>query len=130
MGNGESTYRLDTRASGLAALAAVDGTAQPFDIIIVDQKMPNLTGVEVVTALHERGVKSRIIVLSHLTDEVRKTYEELGVQAIFEKPSDITQLRVPPTPFNFMCSLRRIKGSHHRLRHSDGRVTTAPIPSQ
>ena len=43
--------------------------------------------------LRERGVKSRIIVLSaHLADEVRKTYEELCVQAIFEKPPDIARL--------------------------------------
>ncbi|HEY2711669.1 MAG TPA: response regulator [Chthoniobacterales bacterium] len=91
---GPPRYRLNTVASGQAALAALDGADEPFDVIIVDQKMPNLTGVEVVTALHERGVKSRIIVLSaHVTDEVRQAYEELGVQAIFEKPPDIVQLR-------------------------------------
>ncbi len=90
----ESTYRLDTLASGQAALAALDGAAQSFAVIIVDQKTWNLTGAELVAVLRERGVKSRIIVLSaHLTDEVRKTYEELCVQAIFEKPFDITQLR-------------------------------------
>ena len=87
-------YRLETVESGEAALAALDRADQPFDVIIVDQKMPNLTGVELVPKLRDRGVRSRIIVLSaHLTDEVRKTYEELGVQAIFEKPPDIAQFR-------------------------------------
>lgn len=44
--------------------------------------------------LRGRGVKSRIIVLSaRVTDEVRQTYEDLGVQAFFEKPFDLTQLR-------------------------------------
>jgi DNA-binding response OmpR family regulator len=91
---GPPRYQLNTVDSGAAALAALDSADQPFDVIIVDQKMPNLTGVEVVTALRERGVQSRIIVLSaHITDEVRQTYEELGVQAIFEKPPDINQLR-------------------------------------
>jgi len=42
--------------------------------------------------LRERGLKSRIIVLSaRITDEVRQTYEDFGVQAIFEKPFDIAQ---------------------------------------
>ena len=91
---GPPRYRLDTGASGEAALAAVKAAAQPFDVIIVDQKMPDLTGAQVVAALRERRVKSRIIVLSaHLTNELRKTYEDLDVQAIFEKPFDIAQLR-------------------------------------
>ena len=47
-----------------------------------------------MAALRERGSKSRIIVLSaHLTHELRQIYEGLGVQAIFEKPFDIAQLR-------------------------------------
>ena len=91
---GPPRYQLNTVASGAAALAAIDAADQPFDVIIVDQKMPNLTGAELVATLRERGVPSRIIVLSaHLTDEDRKTYEELGVQVIFEKPPDITKLR-------------------------------------
>ena len=91
---GPPRYRLNTVASGEAALAALASAAEPFDVIIVDQKMPNLTGAELVAAVRERGVKSRIIVLSaHVTNEVRQGYEDLGVQAIFEKPFDIAQLR-------------------------------------
>jgi two-component system response regulator (stage 0 sporulation protein F) len=88
------TYRLHTVASGEAALSAISAAGQVFDVIIVDQKMPNLTGAELVGAMRERGVKSGIIVLSaHITDAVRQVYESLGVQAIFEKPFDIAQLR-------------------------------------
>ncbi len=32
-----------------------------------------------------------MVLSAHLTDEVRKTYEELGVEAIFEVPFGITQ---------------------------------------
>jgi len=89
---GPPRYRLVTVGSGEEAFAAL--AAEPFDVIIVDQKMPNLTGAQLVAALRESGVKSRIIVLSaHVTDDVRKTYEDLGVQAMFEKPFDIAQLR-------------------------------------
>jgi len=91
---GPPRYRLETVASGEAALAALEAAAEPFDVIIVDQKMPNLTGAKLVAVLRERGVKSRIIVLSaHVTNEVRKTYKDLGVQAIFEKPFDVAHLR-------------------------------------
>jgi DNA-binding response OmpR family regulator len=91
---GPPGYRLVTVASGEAALAALEAAAEPFDVLIVDQKLPNLTGAQLVAALRERGVKSRIIVLSaRVNDEVRQTYEDLGVQTFFEKPFDIAQLR-------------------------------------
>jgi len=97
---GPPRYRLNTVASGEAALAAIDAASQPFDVIIVDQKMPNLTGAQLVAELRERGVKSRIIVLSaQVTDEVRQTYEALDVQAIFDKPFDISQLRAAVDAF-------------------------------
>ena len=91
---GPPRYRLITVATGDAALASLEAAVEPFEVIIVDQKMPNLTGAQLVAALRQRGVKSPIIVLSaDITDEVRKTYKDLGVQAIFEKPFDVAQLR-------------------------------------
>jgi CheY-like chemotaxis protein len=80
--------------SGPAALALLDGNSNPFDVIIVDQKMPNLTGVELVEAIRQRGIPGEIIVLSaHLTPEARDAYERLNVHAIFPKPFDLEKLR-------------------------------------
>jgi DNA-binding response OmpR family regulator len=87
-------YQMTAVASGDDALATLDADADPFDVIIVDQKMPNLTGVELVTAIRERGVTSKIIVLSaHLSPEIREAYEQMDVHVMFEKPFDITELR-------------------------------------
>lgn len=86
-------YEVLTVDSGAAALARLDDTAS-FDVIIVDQKMPNQTGVELVGALRERGVSSKIIILSaHVSPDVRETYERLQVYAIFSKPFDLGELR-------------------------------------
>ncbi|HSU86131.1 MAG TPA: response regulator [Chthoniobacterales bacterium] len=90
---GGPRYEMTTVASGLDALARLD-TADTFDVIIVDQKMPNLTGVELVTAIRARGVTGKIIVLSaHLSPEVRAAYEEMDVHSMFTKPFDISELR-------------------------------------
>jgi CheY-like chemotaxis protein len=86
-------YEMLTVDSGAAALARLD-VAADFDVIIVDQKMPNQTGVELVGALRERGISSRIIVLSaHVSPDVRAVYEQLQVYAIFSKPFDLGELR-------------------------------------
>lgn len=87
-------YEVLCVASGDAALATLEANASPYDIIIVDQKMPNLSGVELVEAIRQRGIPGEIIVLSaHLSAEMREAYERLNVHTIFPKPFDVAQLR-------------------------------------
>ena len=87
-------YEVSSAESGPAALAMLDAPANPYDLIIVDQKMPNLTGVELVDAIRKRGIPGNIIVLSaQLSPNIREAYERLNVQAIFPKPFDLNELR-------------------------------------
>ncbi len=87
-------YEVLRADSGDAALALLDACSDLFDLIIVDQKMPNLTGVELVDAIRKRSIPSKIIILSaHLLPEVRETFEGLDVHAIFSKPFDLEELR-------------------------------------
>ena len=87
-------YQVTAAKSGPEALAKLDANSDPYDVIIVDQKMPDLTGLELVSAIKERGVTSRIIVLSAgLSSEIRAAYERMDVHVMFAKPFDITELR-------------------------------------
>ena len=90
----KSHYEVVSVASGEAALANLEANSKPYDVIIIDQRMPNLTGVELVEAIKGRGIPGEIIILSaHLTSETRNAYERLGVHTIFPKPFEIEQLR-------------------------------------
>ena len=54
----------------------LDAPSNLYDLIIVDQKMPNLTGVELVDAIRKRGIPGNIIVLSaQISPEIREAYE-------------------------------------------------------
>ena len=87
-------YEVTGVENGDAALARLDAGSASFDVIIVDQKMPHLTGVELVNAIRERGITSKIMVLSaHLSPDVREAYQRMDVHIIFPKPFDIAQLR-------------------------------------
>ena len=87
-------YEVTCVESGVAALARVDDTSNQYDVIIVDQKMPHLTGAELVSALRERGDHGKIIVLSaHLSSEIRETYERMDVHEMFSKPFNVGELR-------------------------------------
>ena len=87
-------YELTGVESGTDALAKLDADSDRYDVIIVDQKMPELTGVELVSAIRERGITGKIIVVSaHLSSEIREAYERMDVHVMFGKPFDVGELR-------------------------------------
>jgi CheY-like chemotaxis protein len=87
-------YELTGVENGDAALARLDSGLERYDVIIVDQKMPHLTGVELVDQVRKRGITSKIMVLSaHLTSDVRAAYERMDVHVMFSKPFDVAELR-------------------------------------
>lgn len=87
-------YELACASSGDAALARLNPHLDLFDVIIVDHKMPNLTGLELVGAIRQRGITGRIVVVSaHLTAEIREAYERMDVRVMFSKPFNVDELR-------------------------------------
>jgi DNA-binding response OmpR family regulator len=89
-----SRYQFSAVENGDAALARLDSGSERYDIIIVDQKMPHMTGVELVEEMRKRGITSKIMVVSaHLLSEVRAAYERMDVHVMFPKPFDVGELR-------------------------------------
>ena len=86
-------YDITCVGSGDDALAHL-GYSSPYDVIIVDQRMPNLTGVELVQEIRKRGIEGKIIVVSaNLSPEVVEAYQKMKVSLMVSKPFDIRQLR-------------------------------------
>lgn len=86
-------YDIVCVGSGRDALAHLDRST-PFDVIIVDQRMPNLTGVELVSEIRKRGIEGKIIVVSaNLSSDVCEAYKRMEVSIMFSKPFDVRQLR-------------------------------------
>ena len=87
-------YEVSAVENGDAALARLDSGSERYDVIIVDQKMPHMTGVELVEEMRKRGIKSKIMVVSaHLSSDVRAAFERMDVHFMFPKPFDIGALR-------------------------------------
>jgi len=87
-------YDLTAVENGDAALSRIDSCSEQYDIIIVDQKMPHMSGLELVGEMRKRGVTSKVMVLSaDLSPEVREAYERVDVHLVFPKPFDIGDLR-------------------------------------
>ena len=69
---------------------------QTFDIIILDNAMPIMTGLEFLNHLQHRSQQSDapiIMSTGSLNSEVREEATKLGAYAIVEKPYDLGKLR-------------------------------------
>jgi len=87
-------YEVTCVDNGDAALAKLDANWDLYDIIIVDEKMPRLTGVELVSTIRQRAINGKIIVVSaYLTPEIREAYARMDVHAMFSKPFNVEELR-------------------------------------
>jgi two-component system, response regulator, stage 0 sporulation protein F len=90
----EPRYEIICAESGQAALNQLQADRDAFDVIIVDEKMPNLTGSELVSEIRKRGIGGKIIVVSaYLSSETREAYERLNVHVMFSKPFNVEVLR-------------------------------------
>jgi len=89
-----SRYEIKTVESSEAALALVDANPNWYDVLIVDQIMPNLTGLELVQSVRKHGFSGKIIVVAaDLMQETRESFEKLDVHTMLAKPFDIQVLR-------------------------------------
>lgn len=87
-------YELTSARHGGDALARLAGAAASYDVVITDNEMPCVSGIELVRELRERRFGGKIIVLSgYLTNETREAYARLNVDAIVDKPFDNYELR-------------------------------------
>jgi CheY-like chemotaxis protein len=87
-------YEFSAVENGDAALSRIDSGSGRYDVIIVDQKMPHMTGLELVGEMRKRDITSKIMVLSaDLSPEEREAYERVDVHLVFPKPFDIGDLR-------------------------------------
>jgi DNA-binding response OmpR family regulator len=87
-------YDLTSACDANDALAQLSADSAPFDVIITDNNMPHISGVELVRKLRERSFRGKIMVLSaHLTTEIREAYTQMNVDIILDKPFDTHQLR-------------------------------------
>lgn len=77
--------------SGKATLAAIE--QDPFDVLVLDLKMPDLDGLEVLANLHESYPSLAVIILTgHGSFEAGKKGMELGAYDYIMKPVDLSLL--------------------------------------
>ena len=87
-------HKIEIATDGEQALSKLTAEPGAFDLLITDNNMPRMTGVELVRRLRETPFSGKILVLSaHLSAENRAAYGALRVDGMIPKPFDLHQLR-------------------------------------
>lgn len=74
----------------------------PFNLLLIDLRMPNMDGLEATRRLREQGVKTPIIMLgAECTDEYRTAAKEAGAYSMLPKPLSPTMLQQLVSLYSF-----------------------------
>jgi signal transduction histidine kinase len=86
-------YSVTGFSNSTDALEAYQKEPAHFDLILTDQTMPRLTGIELSKRILALNAKARIILLTGFSENVtEKQVLELGVKRFLMKPLDLTKL--------------------------------------
>ncbi len=103
---GGPAAKVFTARNGWEALIKIGATAQPFDVVITDHRMPRMGGLQLVRQLRAQNFGGKILVLSaHLSDEDIRAYEELCVDMMMSKPFDFDELQQAMAVLNKKASV-------------------------
>lgn len=73
--NNHGYYHLTPALSAAEAMLALENASQPFALLLCDQCLPDLTGLELIELASQRGLISRAVILSGLDDDRLKSLE-------------------------------------------------------
>lgn len=90
------SHELVTAANGQEALDILKSESAPFDLILLDLRMPDMNGVDFLTALKQRsGAPIPVVLVTAESDESPLVHaaRRLGAAAVVHKPWKPSDLR-------------------------------------
>lgn len=89
----DAGFVVDHAGDGRQALDKITAAPARYQLLLTDDNMPKLTGIDLVRQLHAMKFAGRIIVVSGMINsEKERIYRELGIRTIIEKPFKIPEL--------------------------------------
>lgn len=91
---GDEGFSVEEAADGEAAMATIERRAwQPFDVIVIDYRMPHANGMDVLLWTRSRTLSSRLVMISAFADEhVERAARQVGASCVLAKPFALADL--------------------------------------
>jgi len=96
-------YKVDLAEEGESGLKKI--TENPYDLVVLDVMLPNMSGLDICKTVREKGVTTPIILLTAKGEEIDKVLGlELGADDYITKPFSVRELMA-----RIKAVLRRVK---------------------
>ena len=95
-------YRVSLAKDAAEALARFRGAG--IDLMIIDYRLPDMTGIDLVAALRKNGYRGDVILISAFSDMIEPDIlSRLSISHFFAKPLDLNALS---RSIDYLLSLR------------------------
>ena len=103
---GERGYAVTEAGDARGAIAAVEGVTDPFDVVLLDYRLPDSADLRLLGTLKRLAPSSRIIMITaHNSPELAQGASALGAFRVISKPFEVESLAA-------LVELARDDGSH------------------
>ena len=85
-------FKVDTVFNGREAMEAVEN--REYQMIFLDQMMPEMTGIEAAARIREKYDMPIIILTAMLSDDMRAECKRYGLTDVLSKPVDLSRLQI------------------------------------
>lgn len=86
-------YQVTTYTDSVNALEELSRTAEQYDLLISDLKMPNITGLELAKRLQQNSTRIPLIIMSgDSTPITEQSMQDFGISKVLNKPIMMSEL--------------------------------------
>jgi DNA-binding NtrC family response regulator len=89
----ERGYAVAEAGDGRAALAAIENANRPFDVVLLDYRLPDSADLRLLERVRSLAPESRVIVITaHSAPEVAQGAVALGAYRVVNKPFEVERV--------------------------------------
>jgi DNA-binding NtrC family response regulator len=90
---GDQGYAVTEAVDGRMALAAIEGTAEPFDVVLLDYRLPDSNDLRLLERVRSLAPSSQVIMITaHNNPELARGAAVLGAYCVVSKPFEVDSL--------------------------------------
>lgn len=90
---GERGYVVTEAADGRMAVAAIESAAEPFDVVLLDYRLPDSADLRLLATVRRLTPASQVIMMTaHSSPELAQGAAALGAYRVISKPFEVESL--------------------------------------
>lgn len=90
---GERGYTVTEAGDARMALAAIEGADEPFDVVLLDYRLPDSADLHLLEKVRRLTPSSRVIMITaHNSPELAQGAKALGAYRVISKPFEVESL--------------------------------------